>query len=125
MKLEMKLTSDQIDSLIKLMIAFTFCFTVLVMVCLSMISLVGVQQPMNGIAPADKQFFFLLSDMSKYILGSLGTLLAIKGKEKFDDWKGQGAGRPEPEPEPAAPTPAAEPEQTQNPDQPTEKGANP
>ena len=36
---------------------------------------------MNGIAPADKQFFFLLSDMSKYILGSLGTLLAIKGKD--------------------------------------------
>jgi hypothetical protein len=42
---------------------------------------------MNGIAPADKQFFFLLSDMSKYILGSLGTLLAIKGKDVLSELK--------------------------------------
>ena len=67
------------------MIAFTFCTTVLVMVGLSMFSIVFVPQPMNGIAPADKQFFYLLSDMSKYILGSLGTLLAIKGKEVVQD----------------------------------------
>lgn len=110
MKLEMKLTPDQIDSSIKLMIAFTFCFTVLVMVVLSMWSLVFNQQPMNGIAPADKQFFFLLSDMSKYILGSLGTLLAIKGKEKYEEWKGQGD-EPPAAPAPApAPVPAPEPE---------------
>ena len=67
------------------MIAFTFCTTVLVMVGLSMFSIVFVPQPMNGIAPADKQFFYLLSDMSKYILGSLGTLLAIKGKDIVQD----------------------------------------
>jgi hypothetical protein len=103
MKVEMKMTSDQIDSSIKLMIAFTFCFTVLVMVVLSMWSLVFNVQPMNGIAPADKQFFFLLSDMSKYILGSLGTLLAIKGKEKYDDWRGQKETEPEPEPQPTPP----------------------
>ena len=36
---------------------------------------------MNGMAPADKQFFLILSDMSKYILGSLATLLAVKGKD--------------------------------------------
>lgn len=88
MKIEMKLTNDQIDSIIKLGIAVTFCLTVLCMVFLSMYSLVFGQNPMNTIAPADKQFFFLLSDMSKYILGSLGTMLAIKGKEKFDEWKG-------------------------------------
>jgi len=55
------------------------------MVFISMYSLVFVTQPMNGIAPADKQFFFLLSDMSKYILGSLGTLLAIKGKDAIKE----------------------------------------
>ena len=44
-------------------------------------ALVFVTQPMVGIAPADKQFFMLLSDMSKYILGALATLLAIKGKD--------------------------------------------
>jgi hypothetical protein len=48
---------------------------------LAMYSVVFVTQPMNSIAPADKQFFMLLSDMSKYILGALATLLAIKGKD--------------------------------------------
>ena len=72
---------EHVESKIKLFIAVTFCLTIAGMVFLSMYSLVFVTQPMNSIAPADKQFFFLLSDMSKYILGSLRTLLAIKGKE--------------------------------------------
>ena len=46
-----------------------------------MYSVVFVTQSMTSIAPADKQFFMLLSDMSKYILGALATLLAIKGKD--------------------------------------------
>lgn len=75
------MNADTIEAKIKFMIAATFCFTVVCMVTLSMFSLVFVPQPMSGIAPADKQFFYLLSDMSKYILGSLGTLLAIKGKD--------------------------------------------
>lgn len=81
----MKWDNESIEAKIKFMIAFTFCTTVLVMVGLSMFSIVFVPQPMNGIAPADKQFFYLLSDMSKYILGSLGTLLAIKGKDIVQD----------------------------------------
>ena len=79
------MSQEKAESIIKLMITFTFCFTVLCMVSLSMYSLVFVTQPMEKIAPADKQFFFLLSDMSKYILGSLGTLLAIKGKDMVKD----------------------------------------
>lgn len=94
----MTLTQEKAESVIKLMITFTFCFTVLCMVSLSMYSLVFVTQPMEKIAPADKQFFFLLSDMSKYILGSLGTLLAIKGKELLTEKKE--------EPKPEAPVPA-------------------
>jgi hypothetical protein len=76
---------ETVEAKIKFMIAATFCFTVVCMVTLSMFSLVFVPQPMGGIAPADKQFFYLLSDMSKYILGSLGTLLAIKGKDVVQD----------------------------------------
>jgi hypothetical protein len=79
------MNQEKAESIIKLMITFTFCFTVLCMVSLSMYSLVFVTQPMEKIAPADKQFFFLLSDMSKYILGSLGTLLAIKGKDAIKE----------------------------------------
>jgi hypothetical protein len=90
---------ETVESRIKFMIAFTFCATVLVMVGLSMFSIVFVPQPMNGIAPADKQFFYLLSDMSKYILGSLGTLLAIKGKDVVQEML-----KKEPENDPPAST---------------------
>lgn len=95
-------TPEQMDSLLKLIIGTTFCFVVLTMTVLSMYSVVFVTQPMVGMAPADKQFFLLLSDMSKYILGALGTLLAIKGKDgvaklidpppgmsKASDWQDQ------------------------------------
>ena len=44
------MNAETIEAKIKLMIAFTFCFTVLVMVVLSMFSLVFVPQPMSGIA---------------------------------------------------------------------------
>lgn len=77
----MKWSPDQIDSIIKLIIGSTFCVVLLMMSTLSMYSVVFVTQSMTSIAPADKQFFMLLSDMSKYILGALATLLAIKGKD--------------------------------------------
>jgi len=75
------LTQEQHDAVIKFCIAVTFCCTVIIMVGVSLYSVVFVEQPMNGMAPADKQFFLILSDMSKYILGSLATLLAVKGKD--------------------------------------------
>jgi hypothetical protein len=75
------MTPEQSDSLIKFSIAVTFCCTVVIMVAMSLISVVFIEQPMGGMAPADKQFFLILSDMSKYILGSLATLLAVKGKD--------------------------------------------
>lgn len=94
------MTHEKTESIIKLAIALTFCFTVLCMVVLSMYSLVWVTQPMEKIAPADKQFFFLLSDMSKYILGSLGTLLAIKGKDAITELLPPREPEPEPEQQP-------------------------
>lgn len=107
----MKWTPDLIDSYIKLIIGATFCLVLLMMSSLAMYSVVFVTQPMVGIAPADKQFFMLLSDMSKYILGALATLLAIKGKDgvaklidpppgvsKASDWQ---------DPQPPAPKAAA------------------
>ena len=75
------LTQEQHDAVIKFCIALTFCCTVIIMVDVSLYSVVFVTQPMSGMAPADKQFFLILSDMSKYILGSLATLLAVKGKD--------------------------------------------
>lgn len=99
----LSLTSEQSDALIKISIAITFCFTVVIMVGMSLYSVVFVEQPMGGMAPADKQFFLILSDMSKYILGSLATLLAVKGKEGVQKLLEPPGGFTKPEPEKLAP----------------------
>jgi hypothetical protein len=79
------MTQEQHDAVIKFCIAVTFCCTVIIMVGVSLYSVVFVEQP-QMMAPADKQFFLILSDMSKYILGSLATLLAVKGKDAIQQF---------------------------------------
>lgn len=91
------MTQEQHDAVIKFCIAFTFCCTVVIMVGVSLYSVVFVTQPMNGMAPADKQFFLILSDMSKYILGSLATLLAVKGKDALPQFIPPNLSKPEPD----------------------------
>ena len=91
----MKFTEEQLNALLKFVIGITFCVILVMMASLSMYSVVFVTQPMSGMAPADKQFFLLLSDMSKYILGALATLIAVKGKEQFVP---PNLSKPEPEP---------------------------
>ncbi len=95
----MRYSPEQLDSILRFIIGIVFALTVMGMVFFSLYSLVFVTQPMSGIAPADKQFFFLLSDMSKYILGSLATLLAIKGKDILNS-KAPPEEPAEPEPDP-------------------------
>lgn len=80
------MNQEQHDAVIKFCIAVTFCCTVIIMVGVSLYSVVFIQQPMSGMAPADKQFFLILSDMSKYILGSLATLLAVQGKDAMQQF---------------------------------------
>lgn len=101
------MTQEQHDAVIKFCIAFTFCCTVVIMVGVSLYSVVFVTQPMNGMAPADKQFFLILSDMSKYILGSLATLLAVKGKDALPQFTPPGLStKEEREDKPTPPAPA-------------------
>jgi hypothetical protein len=102
------LTQEQHDAVIKFCIALTFCCTVIIMVGVSLYSVVFVTQPMTGMAPADKQFFLILSDMSKYILGSLATLLAVKGKDAIQQFVPPGLStKEEREDKPTPPTPKA------------------
>jgi hypothetical protein len=105
------LTQEQHDAVIKFCIALTFCCTVIIMVGVSLYSVVFVTQPMNGMAPADKQFFLILSDMSKYILGSLATLLAVKGKDALPQFIPPNLSKPEADPAPTKPSPAPAPVQ--------------
>jgi hypothetical protein len=110
------MSQEQHDAVIKFCIAFTFCCTVVIMVGVSLYSVVFVTQPMNGMAPADKQFFLILSDMSKYILGSLATLLAVKGKDALPQFIPPNLSKPEPDkPAPAAPAPMRRSEPTIDP----------
>ena len=97
----MRYSPEQLDSILRFIIGIVFALTVMGMVFFSLYALVFVTQPMSGIAPADKQFFFLLSDMSKYILGSLATLLAIKGKDAIKDMMDKPKDEPPKEEEPA------------------------
>ena len=104
------MTQEQHDAVIKFCIALTFCCTVIIMVGVSLYSVVFVTQPMSGMAPADKQFFLILSDMSKYILGSLATLLAVKGKDALPQFIPPNLSTKEEredKPVPPAPTPVA------------------
>lgn len=107
------LKQEQHDAVIKFCIAVTFCCTVIIMVGVSLYSVVFVTQPMNGMAPADKQFFLILSDMSKYILGSLATLLAVKGKDALPQFTPPGLStkeeRDDKPPAPKAPSPTHAP----------------
>ena len=74
---------ETLNAWLKFAIGICFCMILMMMASLSMYSVVFTVQPMSGMAPADKQFFLLLSDMSKYILGALATLIAVKGKDQF------------------------------------------
>ena len=99
------MSQEQHDAVIKFCIAVTFCCTVIIMVGVSLYSVVFVEQP-QMMAPADKQFFLILSDMSKYILGSLATLLAVKGKDALQQFVPPNLSKPEPEPPaPKSPSP--------------------
>lgn len=77
------MNEEQLNAWLKFIIGICFCMILFMMAGLSMYSVVFVTQPLQNIAPADKQFFLLLSDMSKYILGALATLIAVKGKDQF------------------------------------------
>lgn len=92
------LTEEQLNAYLKFAIGITFCAILGMMATLAMYSVVFVTQPMSGMAPADKQFFLLLSDMSKYILGALATLIAVKGKEALPQFVPPNLSKPEPEP---------------------------
>lgn len=105
----LSLTPEQADSLIKLSIAVTFCMTVLMMIGISLYSVVFVEQPMSGMAPADRQFFAILSDATKYVLGSLATLLAVRGKDGVQKLLEPPGGFTKPEESPKAPQKRMEP----------------
>jgi hypothetical protein len=76
------------DALLRFIIGVTLSITLMGIVGVVLYSLVFVTQPMNAMAPIDAKFFELITPIATFIVGSLGTLLAMNKKppqEKDED----------------------------------------
>lgn len=69
-----------LDALLRFVIGVTLSITLMGIVGVVLYSLVWVHQPMNGMAPIDAKFFELITPIATFIVGSLGTLLAMNKK---------------------------------------------
>ena len=69
-----------LDALLRFIIGVTLSLTLMGIVGVVLYSLVFVTQPMNGMAPIDAKFFELITPIATFIVGSLGTLLAMNKK---------------------------------------------
>jgi len=74
-----------LDALLRFIVGVTLSITLMGIVGVVLYSLVFVTQPMNGMAPIDEEFFKLITPIASFIVGSLGTLLAMdKARNKGD-----------------------------------------
>lgn len=73
------------DALLRFIIGVTLSITLMGIVGVVLYSLVFVTQPMNAMAPIDAKFFELITPIATFIVGSLGTLLAMNKKPPSAD----------------------------------------
>jgi hypothetical protein len=78
---------SDLDALLRFVIGVTLSLTLMGIVGVVLYSLVFVTQPMNAMAPIDAKFFELITPIATFIVGSLGTLLAMNKKPTTDDKK--------------------------------------
>jgi hypothetical protein len=76
-----------LDAWLRFAIGITLSITLMGIMAVVLYSLVFVTQPMNGMAPIDAKFFELITPIATFIVGSLGTLLAMNKKPPSDDKK--------------------------------------
>jgi hypothetical protein len=75
-----------LDATLRFVIGVTLSITLMGIVGVVLYSLVFVTQPMNTMAPIDAKFFELITPIATFIVGSLGTLLAMN-KRPSDEYK--------------------------------------
>jgi uncharacterized alpha/beta hydrolase family protein len=78
---------SDLDALLRFIIGVTLSITLMGIVGVVLYSLVFVTQPMNAMAPIDAKFFELITPIATFIVGSLGTLLAMNKKAPAEDKK--------------------------------------
>jgi hypothetical protein len=71
---------NDLDAWLRFAIGITLSITLMGIMAVVLYSLVFVTQPMNGMAPIDAKFFELITPIATFIVGSLGTLLAMNKK---------------------------------------------
>jgi hypothetical protein len=76
-----------LDAWLRFAIGITLSITLMGIMGAVLFSLIFVQQPMNGMAPIDAKFFELITPIATFIVGSLGTLLAMNKKPPTEDKK--------------------------------------
>jgi hypothetical protein len=73
-----------LDAVLRFVFGVTLSLTLAGIVGVVLYSLVFVTQPMNAMAPIDAKFFELITPIATFIVGSLGTLLAMNKKPPED-----------------------------------------
>jgi hypothetical protein len=76
---------NDLDAKLRFAIGITLSITLMGIVGVVLYSLVFVTQPMNAMAPIDAKFFELITPIATFIVGSLGTLLAMNKKPSGGD----------------------------------------
>ena len=76
-----------LDAVLRFVIGVTLSLTLAGIVGVVLYSLVFVTQPMNAMAPIDAKFFELITPIATFIVGSLGTLLAMNKNPPESDKK--------------------------------------
>lgn len=71
---------NDLDAKLRFIIGVSLSLTLMGIVGVVLFSLVFVTQPMNAMAPIDAKFFELITPIATFIVGSLGTLLAMNKK---------------------------------------------
>jgi len=74
-----------LDAMLRFIIGCTLAVTLMGIVGVVLYSLVFVTQPMNNMAPIDAKFFELITPIATFIVGSLGTLLAMNKRPEPKD----------------------------------------
>ena len=76
---------NDLDTVLRFIIGCTLALTLTGIMAAVLWSLIFVQQPMTGKAPIDAKFFELITPIATFIVGSLGTLLAMNKKPPSAD----------------------------------------
>ena len=76
---------NDLDTVLRFIIGCTLALTLMGIMAVVLYSLVFVTQPMTSMAPIDAKFFELITPIATFIVGSLGTLLAMNKKPPSAD----------------------------------------